>query len=287
MRPARRKTNLLIFTVSLLVVALTPSFQVSAQEIYPRKTLKHAAKEADNPQKFLPFIKEREYTDSPYEIASPEAQRLLDFIERTMIPSANDRRTSESDWRWEKGFILSLRKGEGQYLRISRDVYIVTLGFVVRVANMKGSTFDELAWGYDLDIVEKGLLSDGTGWLLFRYGGLSHGQVSSGYKMITYRTLGDETKVQNTELVSEVMGYTEDEDKKGSFAYYCGKGVDRIKGIAGEIAGYSWKEVQNSEAREINFTVIERNCDNRKSVNVKKTIGFTVSDGNVRPLKGN
>ncbi|OPY76994.1 MAG: hypothetical protein A4E64_01294 [Syntrophorhabdus sp. PtaU1.Bin058] len=282
MRHSRSCIKLIIFLISVLVGV----HAFTTQEVHG-KTLKHAVKEADSPQKFLPFIKEREYTDSPYEIASPEAQRLLDFVEKTMIPNTNDRTASESDWRWERGFISRLRKGEGQYLRISQDVYIVTLGFVMRVANMKASTFNELAWGYDLDIVEKGLLSDGTGWLLCHYGGLSHGQVSSGYKMITYRTFRGETTVQNTELVSETTGYSEDQNKKGSFAYYCGKGEDRIKGIAGEITSYSWKKPDSSGARKIQFTVIERNCDNLKSVNVKKTLRFLISKGVVSPLKGN
>ena len=77
MKHKRCNTNLLIFAVSFLVVTLIASFQVSAQETYPRKTMKHATKEIDNPQKFLSFIKEREYINSPYEIASPEAQQLL------------------------------------------------------------------------------------------------------------------------------------------------------------------------------------------------------------------
>ena len=139
--------------------------------------------------------------------------------------------------------------------------------------------------GNNIEIVDKGLLADGTGWLLCAYGGLSHGERISGFKIITYITIDGETKVQNTDLVNVVMGYTEDETKKGSLEYYCGKGEDRIKDIAGEITGYSWERIGSSGATKIQFTVIERNCDNFKSKNIKKKIGFIIAKGNVNALK--
>jgi hypothetical protein len=290
MKHKRRSTNLLIFVVNLLVVALIATFQVSAQETYPRKTLKHATKEADNPQKFLSFIKEREYTDSPYEIASPESEQLLKFIEGTLLAketSANAERQRE----WTKEFIAYLREGHGEFLMVSDGVYIVYSYFLNAslsgfwLADTTNSVFKQFTTGYDIEIVDKGLLADGTGWLLCRHGGLSHGKATFGFKLITYITIDGRTKVQNTDLVSEVIGYTEDETKRGSLEYYCGKAEDRIRGIAGEITGYSWERVGGGGAKKIQFSVIERNCDNFRSKNTKRKIAFIISKGNVSHVK--
>lgn len=292
MKHKKHSIHLLIFAVSLLVIALITSFQAAAQETHPRMTLKHATKEANNRQEFSSFIKDREYLDSPYEIASPESERLLKFIERALVAKET---SANAEWQrnWTKKFITYLREGHGEFLMVSEGVYIVYSYFLNAslsgfwLADTRNSVFKQLTTGYDIEIVKKGILADGTGYLLCRYGGLSHGVVEFGFKLITYIIVGQQTKVQNTDLISEVMGYTEDDPPKGSLEYYCGKAEDRIRGMAGEITGYSWVRVGSSGANKIQFTVIERNCDNPKSKNVKRKIAFIVSKGNVSQVKTN
>lgn len=269
--------NYTMHVLIILVAAILLGSPALAQDTRG-KTLKHAVREAEGPQTFSSFIKEREYMNSPCEVASPEAERLLDFIEGAT-------KDPEFDESWGRELVSRLRKGEGQYLKISQNVYLVQLGFGLSVADMKKSSFEELAWGYDLEVIEKGFLTDGTGWLLCRYGGLTRGQIVSGYNIVTYITSGGEAGVQNTSLASEAMAYTEDEIKERSFDYYCGRGETRITGIAGEIVDYRWKKTGSSGAREIEFTVIERDCDNLKSKNIKKRLGFLISKGRARPLK--
>lgn len=269
--------NFTILVLIATVAAIAFGSSAVAQDMRGM-ALKHAVREAEGPQTFSSFIKEREYMNSPYEVASPEAERLLDFIEGVT-------KDPEFDESWERELVSRLRKGEGQYLKISQNVYLVQLGFGLSVADMKKSSFEELAWGYDLEVIEKGFLADGTGWLLCRYGGLTRGQIVSGYNIVTYITSGGEAVVQNTSLASEAMADTEDDIKKRSFDYYCGTGETRITGVAGEIVDYRWKRTGSNGARRIEFTVIERDCDNLKSKNVKKRFGFVMSKGRVHPLK--
>jgi len=71
-------------TLSVFVIVCALSSSALAQDM-PRKTAKHAIKISKSPQEFSSFIKEREYLDSPYEIASPEAERLLKFMEGALL----------------------------------------------------------------------------------------------------------------------------------------------------------------------------------------------------------
>ncbi len=277
MKDMSNSRNFTIIVLTVLVATIALGFSALAQDMRGM-ALKHAVREAEGPQTFSSFIKEREYMNSPCEVASPEAERLLDFIEGAT-------KDPEFDESWGRELVSRLRKGEGQYLKISQNVYLVQLGFGLSVADMKKSSFEELAWGYDLEVIEKGFLTDRTGWLLCRYGGLTRGQIVSGYNIVTYITGGGEAEVQNTNVASETMAYTEDEIKERSFDYYCGRGETRITGIAGEIIGYRWKRIGSSGTRVIEFTVIERDCDNLKSKNVKKRFGFLISKGRVHPLK--
>lgn len=247
MKAIKSFNMLTTITLSVFVIVCAFSSSALAQDM-PRKTAKHAIIKSESPQEFSSFIKEREYLDSPFEIASLESEQLLKFMEGVLLT----KETSEWQRKWAKEFIAYLKEGRGEFLMVSNGVYIVYSytfsGFWL--ADIKKSEFKKLTTGYNIEIADKGLLADGTGWLLCSYGGLSYGESISGFKIITYITIDGETKVQNTELVSEVMGYTEDETKKGSFKYYCAKDPGRITGIAGEITGYFWKDIRSSGVKK-------------------------------------
>jgi hypothetical protein len=262
---------LLMILISFIIPDLS---SWATEQVVPKMTLKHAIKEPAGPQTFKPFINEREYADSPYEIASSEAEQLIIFVEKAL------KKKSQDDWSTK--FISGLREGNGQYLKLSPNVYLIKSGFAFYLANMKSSEFEEIVFGYDIEIKEKGFLADGTGWMLLGYGGLNHGQITSGYNMISYINTDGEANVNIAHLVSESM--VDDEDNG---AIDCGTGDYSINGIAGEIAGYTWKEARNGKARIIQFSMMEKDCGNPKSKIVKKTCAFMISKGKVTPLKSN
>ncbi len=265
-----------------VIIILVGVFENSCHGVdIPKKTAKRAKIKPKLERDFSSFVKEREFLDDPYEIASKEAEDLLNFIERVLIP-ANDNQLNRS---WEKDYIAGLRKGNGEYELIMPGVYLVKSGFAIYVADTKASKYTEISFGYDLEVKEQGVMQDGTGWVLCRYGGLSHGFAYSGYNLITYIDNESKTNVKGSNLISETIGYSENDPPEESIAYYCGKGEGKINGVAGEILYYFWKDVNNDGDKELLFKVREVNCSKAKSKFINKTVVFSISSGSVAPVK--
>jgi len=239
-------------------------------------TLKRAINKPKALRGFTSFIKERDYSDSPYEIASQEAENLLGFIENIL---------KQSNKNWKKDFINGLRKGNGEYEVISPGVYVVKSGFTIWAADIPQSKFTELTSGYDLEVKDQGVMPDGTGWILCRYSGLSRGVIFSGYNLITYIENNKIMKLESTPLVNESTGYSENDVKKGTYAYYCGEGEYKIEEVAGEILDYKWKDIDNNGHKDIVFNVEEYDCGKSKSKLIKKTIVFSIKAGKVFEIK--
>lgn len=275
-----------ISIVTLLCIASMYSGICPAAEL-PRKTVKQAINKPTGLQEFSSFIKDREYLDSPYEIASPESEQLLKFMERVLLTKETP---ANAEWQreWTNNFIAYLKEGNGEFLMISDGVYIVHSYFVnaslsgVWLADTKKSEFKNLASGYGIEIVDKGVLADGTGWILCKRGGLNRGLVESGYMLITYFEGDQGTRVQNTPLASEIMGYSEDTAPSGSYEYFCGTDEDRFVGIAGEVHDPVWKDINNDGQSELTIEVVERDCSKPSAKSIRTRRVFTIANGHAK-----
>jgi len=273
--------GVLLFCFACLIINIC-----SAQEFHGKR-LKHVINKNAGQNEFRSFIKEREYADSPYEIASPEAEQLLQFIEKTLASKYVGK--SGSDWErtWAQEFIVYLRQGHGEYLRISESKSIVYSYFLnaslsgVWLSDMSGSQFKKLALGYNIEMVDKGILADGTGWILWGFGGLTHGQVVSGLSLITYFATGNSMQVNSTSLVDLSSGYTEDTLSEKSDSYLCGEGEDRIEGTAGQMLKREWRDINNDGQDELLVAVEEKDCRQPNQSSKKLERVFFVSRGKV------
>lgn len=248
----------------------------------PRQTAKKAINKPTGLQEFSSFTKEREYLDSPYEIASPESEQLLKFMERVLLKKETP---DNVEWQleWTNNFIAYLKKGNGEFLMISDGVYIVHSYFRdVWLADTRKSEFKQLATGYGIEIVDNGVLADGTGWILCKRGGLNRGIVESGYILITYFGSDQGTRVQSTPLASEIMGYSEDTAPSGSYKYFCGTAEDRFVGIAGEVHDPVWKDINNDGQSELIIEVVERDCSKPSAKSIRTRQVFTIANGHVK-----
>lgn len=256
--------------------------ELSNTEVLPkiaRKTAKHVMKNAKKMDDFEPFVKEKEYLDDPFEIASPEAEKLLQFIENKLTDGGT--KTLET---WAKITLDNIKNGEGEYLKISDDVYLVKSGFVIRIADMRNQRFDDLASGYELEVVDRGVLADGTGWLLLGYGGLSHGISFEGNYLITFFNAGQQVNVASTRLIAENYGYSEDNPAVGSYEYWCGPKEARIKEIAGRIQAHEWQDIHNDGQEELIINVEEKDCRQIEKSSFKRRLIFSISKGQVNEL---
>jgi len=198
---------------------------------------------------------------------------------------------ANAEWQreWTKEFIAYLKEGHGEFLKISSGVYIVHSYFVnaslsgVWLADTKTSEFRRLASGYGIEIVDKGGLPDGTGWILSKRGGLNRHVVESGYILITYFEGQQGTRVQSTPLAEEIMGMSDPEDAPpGSYAYFCGSDEDRLNGIAGEIHEPVWKDINNDGQNELIIDVVELDCKKLSAKPVKTRRVFAIANGLVK-----
>jgi hypothetical protein len=233
-------------------------------------------------QEFSSFTKEREYLDSPYEIASPEAELLLKFIER-MLRKKEIIDNAEWQRKWTNNFIAYLKEGNGEFLKISDGVYIVHSFFKdVWLADIRKSAFKQLATAYNIEIVANGMLADATGWILCKSGGLNKGIVESGYMLITYFKGDQGTRVQSTSLASEIMSYSEDTTPSESYEYFCGTDEDRLKSIAGEVHEPVWKDINNDGQSELIIELVEKDCSKPSAKSIKMHRIFSIANGFVK-----
>lgn len=257
----------------------------------PKQTTKHSMVKPKEALEFKSFIKERKFLDSPWEIASPEAERILMRTEK--ILSSGQSANEEWHRNWAREFIKYLKQGGGEYLVISPDSFIIYSYFAsawlsgVYFVDTSTKQFKILARGYDLEIVEKGIHPDGTHWLLCRYGGLTESKIFSGFILITYIDLGRPVRVQSTPLVDEVIAYPEENPTEISEKYWCGIPENRIEGISGEVLGYRWEDVNKDGQDDLIFTVKEKDCNKAGSPSVEIQRVFVISKGSVTPTKIN
>jgi uncharacterized protein len=253
----------------------------------PRRALKPVTQKAEALRDFVSFIKDRAYSNSPYEVASSESERLLRFIERTLLSKQITEANGDLHRPWTRDFIAYLRQGHGEYMKISEGIYIVQsfhqMAYLsgVWLADMQRSLFKQLASGYGIEIVDGGNLADGTGWILCRYGGLTRGRVVSGSTLITYSKKNLQGQVWTTPLVDEVSDYSDEALKMDSDDCLCGAGQDRVEGIAGEILERRWMDLNNDGQDELVFRVLEKDCRQRKAPSVELLHVFAVSKGQV------
>jgi uncharacterized protein len=256
-----------------------------------KKSSKKAVQKPADPLEFSRFTRERDYLDSPYEIASPEADQLLRQLEKMLLTSQKGKKYDEEYRGWSKAFISYLREGNGEYLKISSDVYIIDSYFVnaslsgVWLLDFRSSEFIRLASGYGLEIDDKNILPDGTQYILCKYGGLSRRQAVSGFIIITIYKPGLEVNVRSETLVDEASAYYDDEPKKDSYMYLCGEGETRMEGIAGSVLGYEWKDINNDGQKELVFMVEEKDCSNKSASSVQLRKVFAISKGKVAQIK--
>src|SRR6185369_1073158 len=274
-----------ISIVALLCIFASMYSGICPAAEMPRKTVKRATNKPIGRQEFSSFIKDREYLDSPYEIASHESEQLLNFMERVLLTKETP---ANAEWQRErtKELIAYLKEGNGEFLMISSGVYIVHSYFVnaslsgVWLADTKALEFRKLASGYGIEIVDKGVLPDGTGWILCKRGGLNRGIVESGYMLITYFEDQQGTRVQSTPLAEEIMGMGDSEDAApGSYAYFCGSDEVRLNGIAGEVHEPVWKDINNDGQNELIIDVVERDCKKLSTKPVKTRRVFAIANG--------
>lgn len=237
-----------------------------------RKTAKHALPMSKAMEEFESFIKEREFLDDPYEIASPEAEELLQFIERLLLEKSSVATSSankEYQLNWTKEFIAYLRKGNGDFVRITEGVYIVQSYFLsaylsgIFVADMHAPEFRQLAHGYGLEVSESGYLPDGTGWILAPYGGLTSGMLVGGVYVITFFNSENSTYVNSINPV----GYSRE---------YGRECEDKI--------GHEWADTNNDGQRELIFTVEEQACGQARKSNTTRLV-YSISNGRVTELR--
>jgi uncharacterized protein YecT (DUF1311 family) len=237
-----------------------------------KKGLKETSSYAPiEPREFIPFIKEQESSDAPYEMASPEAERLLKFIEAQQLTGHSPVTEMFSD---------GLKHGDGEYLKITKDVFIVTGGWNILLADMHTSQFKRLWDGYNIEVVDNGVLHDGTGWILAESNRLSHGSLTTGFQLISYLVTGEQANVVSTPLVFEwINGDSPDED-------WCGIGEDKVKdGITGRILGHEWKDLNKDRKNELVFSVEERDCGKAGAPAVKRQRAFSITNGQVNEIK--
>lgn len=244
-----------------------------------RMTAKHIMPKTKEMDEFESFVKDKEYLDEPYEIASPEAEKLLQFIERKLSNGTQPLET------WAKITLDNIKSGDGEYLKISDDVYLVKSGSVIRIADLRNQRLADLVSGGDLNVLEGGFLADGSGWLLVSYGGLSGGISSRGFHLIAFFDGGQSPYVVSASSVAEEIGYSEDEPSVGSYDYWCGPKENRIKGMAGRIEGHEWNDVNNDGQSELIFTVEEKNCQQVEKASIKRRLVFAVSKGKAYELR--
>ncbi len=255
-----------------------------------RKTVKHALVKPREMDDFESFIKEREYLDDPYEIASSEADKLLRFIEKRLRTEKSSSAEIEENQTWRKEFVAYLKEGNGDYLKIADSSYIVQSYFQnaslsgIFFVDMKSGQFKRLSYDYALEVVDKGYLPDGTGWLLAGYGGLSHGISFEGYYLITFYDGGEAVYATSTRAVHEDYGYSEESPAVGSYEYWCGPEDNRVSDIAGRVQGHEWKDLNGDRQDELTFKVEEKDCRQAKKPSIKRRLVYAISKGKITEL---
>lgn len=227
-----------------------------------RAAAKHAKPKLRDMGEFEPFVKERELLDDPYEFASPEAEKLAKFIER----KSSDGIQLDA---WSKKMLLE-NINSAEYLKIHDDIYLVRIGFEIRIADLSKQQYQALAFGYNLEISEQGFLADGTGWVLAHYGGLTNGRFVDGYHLITFFDLENPVYVASNNLV----GYSNDSENE------CGDGVESV----GWSTGHKWEDINNDGQSELIFNQEEKNCHKVVQPNIKRRLTFSLTKGRVNNL---
>lgn len=242
-----------------------------AEQQHPKKIAKQSARKAKNPQMFVSFFKERSALDDSYEIASPEAERLIGFIK-----SQEKLRNSPVI----ESFSDSLKQEEGEYLKITDAVFIVNSGFVTLLVDMNSPKFTGLIFGYGgVSVVENGLSADGTGWILTKHGSRDTEWGVSNFDLITYFESEQKVDVVTTPLVSERVSFEENN------GHWCGTGDEEVKdGIVGRVQGHEWKDIDIDYQDELILHLIETNCAKPESLPVEYQRTFKITKGRVNEL---